>query len=155
MPLLFTLSFLFRQQLLRHEMKEKLEEEMLHTITVPEAEVQWIRSEKEIRLEGKMFDIKFFYVRNGEYVFTGLYDEEETALNNYFEKNTDQNEAATNHVLSSLFKLLQSIYADDITETMPLADGPSTFCRLILKNTSPPFKDILTPPPQSAITYYL
>ena len=148
MPLLFTLLFLFRQQLIRHEMKEKLEEEMLHTIKVPEAEVQWVRSKKEIRLGDKMFDVKSFYVRNGEYVFTGLYDEEETALNNYFEKNTGQNKAATNHLLSSLFKLFQSIYTDDITETMPLVNGPITFCSLILQYTSPLFKDILTPPPQ-------
>ena len=133
-------------------MKEQLEEEMLHSIKVPVSEVHWVRAKKEIRFEGKMFDIKSFYVKNGEYVFTGLYDEEETALNNYFEKNTDQNKSATNHVLSSLFKLLQSIYSDDITETMPLADGPITFCPLILQYTSPPFKDILTPPPQLVLT---
>ena len=133
-------------------MKEKLEEEMLHSIKVPEAKVQWVRSKKEIRVEGRMFDIKSFYVKNGEYVFTGLYDEEETALNIYFERNTDQNKAATNHVLSSLFKLLQSIYIDDKTETVLLVDGPITFCPLILQYTSPPFKDILTPPPQLMLT---
>ena len=133
-------------------MKEKLEEAMLHTIKVPEAKVQWVKFKKEIRLDGKMFDVKSFSVSNGEYVFTGLYDEEETALNNYFEKNTDQNKAATNHMLSSLFKLLQSIYTSDITEPMPLVDGPITFCPLILQYTSSSFKDILTPPPQLMLT---
>ena len=152
MPLLFTLFFLIRQQLIRHEMQEKLEEEMLHTIKVPEAEVQWIRSKKEVRLDGKMFDIKSFYVKNGEYVFTGLYDEEETALNNYFEKNTDQNKAATNQMLSSLFKLFQSVFTNDLIETMGLVDGPLTFCPLILTYNSPPFKEILTPPPQLVFT---
>ena len=90
MPVIFTLLFLYKQQQIRHEMKEKLEEEMLHTIIVPVAEVQWVKYKKEIRYEGKMFDIESFTVKNGQYIFNGLYDDDETALNNYFEKNTDQ-----------------------------------------------------------------
>lgn len=153
MPLLFTFFFLFTQQLIRHEMKEKLEKKMLHTIRVPEYKVEWVKFKKEIRVDGKMFDIKFFSIDNGEYTFTGLYDKDETALNKYFEKNTDQNKTAANHILSSLFKMLQSIYANDMTEPIPTATVSISFAPLILQHTSSPFKDILTPPPQLLLTY--
>lgn len=153
MPVLFTLFFLYKQQLTRHEMKERLEEEMLHTIIVPDTDIQWVKFKKEVRIKGKMFDIKSFSFENGQFIFTGLYDEEETALNNYFEKHTGQNEKGTNQLLSSLFKMLQSIYGNDVEEAMPSAAGSVSFPPLIFQHTSSPFRDILTPPPQLVTSY--
>lgn len=149
MPVLFTLLFLYKQQLIRHEMKEKLEEKILHTIIVPEAEVQWVKYKKEIRFGDKMFDIKSFTIKNGQYSFTGLYDDEETALNNNFEKNTEQQNERGYQVLSTLFQLLQSMYPGDPCETLAFENIPQVFRPLILQRISSPFKNILTPPPQA------
>jgi len=149
MPVLFTLLFLFKQQLVRHEMKEKLEQEMLHTIIVPVAEVQWVKYKKEIRFQGKMFDIKSFTIKNGQYSFTGLYDEEETALNNHFEKNTEQKNEREHEVLSTLFQLLQSVYPGDPDETLVFENISRAYRPLILQHIPTPFINILTPPPQA------
>ena len=57
MPVLFTLLFLLRQQLIRHEMKEKLETSLLQTITI-QVKKKWCEiDEHEIWFNDKMFDI--------------------------------------------------------------------------------------------------
>ena len=149
MPVFFTLLFLYKQQLIRHEMKEKLEEEMLHTIIVPVAGVQWVKYKKEIRIQNKMFDIESITVKNGQYIFTGLYDDEETALNNYFQKNTEQKNESGSQILTTLFQLLQSVYAENPDATSVFKSISKAYRLLILQNISSPFLNILTPPPQA------
>jgi len=131
-------------------MKEKLELEMLHTIVVPQAEVKWVNHKKEIRVNDKMFDVKSFTLKKGQYIFKGLYDEEETALNNYFEKSTDQKNESGFQILSALFKMLQSIYPGDADETEISKKISNEYSPLILQHISSPFINILTPPPQQA-----
>ena len=149
MPVLFTLFFLYKQQLIRHEMKEKLERQMLHTVIVSRADVVWVKYKKEIHIHDKMFDVKSFIIKNDQYVFTGLYDEEETALNSYFEKNTKQKNERGCQVLSAFFQLLQSIYPGDSDEILISKNISKVYCPLILQHISSPFINILTPPPQA------
>ena len=148
-PVFFTLFFLYKQQLIRHEMKEKLERQMLHTVIVSRADVVWVKYKKEIRIHDKMFDVKSFIIKNDQYVFTGLYDEEETALNNYFEKNTEQKNERGFQVLSSLFQLFQSIHPRSFDETLISQNISKAYRPLILQHISSPFINILTPPPQA------
>ncbi len=150
MPVMFTLFFLYKQQLIRHGMKEKLELEMLHTIVVPEAEVKWVKYKKEVRVRDKMFDVKSFTLKKGQYIFKGLYDEEETVLNNYFERSTDQKNEKELHILSSLFKILQSIYPGDSEEALLSKSTSHEYSPLILQHITSPFINIITPPPQQA-----
>ena len=132
-------------------MKEKLERQMLHTITVSKADVVWVKYKKEIRIHDKMFDIESLTIKNDQYIFTGLYDEEETALNNYLEKNTEQNNEREYQVLSSLFQLLQSLYPEYFDEILASATISKAYCPLILQYISSPFINILTPPPQTCL----
>lgn len=150
MPVMFTLFFLYKQQLLRHEMKEKLELEMLHTIVVPEAEVKWVKYKKEIQINDKMFDVKSLTHKKGQYIFTGLYDYEETALNNCFEKNTKQKNEKGHQVLSAFFKLLQTMNPDNSDQAILPKKNSKFFCLLILQPISSPFINIFTPPPQQS-----
>lgn len=129
-------------------MKERLEEEMLHTIILSTSAVQWVKYKKEIRVDGKMFDIKSFTIINENYIFTGLYDEEETKLNNYLEKHSNQKNDTENNVLSSLFKMLHSLYANEAREELTQGRFTRSYSPLILQHTSSPFRNILTPPPQ-------
>ena len=130
-------------------MKEKLERQMLHTVTVAQTNVVWVKYKKEIRIHDKMFDIESFTIKNDQYIFTGLYDEEETALNNFLEKNTEQNNESEYHLLSSLFQLLQSIYPESFGEILASSTISKAYCPLILQHISSPFINILTPPPQA------
>jgi hypothetical protein len=82
MPLSLFLYWKVQQLILRHEMKEKLEQSNLVTIEIPAASVQWYEDDEEIVVQGRLFDIKSYYARPGRdvMIFTGLFDDEETEL---------------------------------------------------------------------------
>jgi len=101
-PMLFICVFHMQQQIIRHEMKEKLEQQSLHTITVTAKDFQWIEEGNEIMIDGKMFDIHSYSQQNGTYFFTGLFDEEETRLVQQLEKTTDH--TSENKILNLFFQ---------------------------------------------------
>lgn len=129
-------------------MKEKLEDEMLHTIVVPAKQLIWVKYKKEIRVGEKMFDVKSMRVENENYIFTGLFDDEETALNNYLENYTDQKNDSGSQLLSSLFQLLQSSFIEGERCSLITDVAINTYPLFTLQHISFPFKNILTPPPQ-------
>ena len=148
MPLFFTLFFLIKQQLIRHEMKERLEKEMLHTIVVPKKEVQWVKYNKEIRVGDKLFDIKSYSEKNGLVSFNGLFDDEETALNDLMERDTN---GKNQNNLAQLFHWLQAPCLTVYFDPGIIYNNKKGFSSPILLNISSPFLNIPTPPPQDMI----
>ncbi len=146
MPFLFTLFFLIQQQIIRHEMKEKLEEELLHTIAIPKEQAVWVKYNKEISVGNKLFDVKSFSEKNGMYIFLGLYDAEETALNELMEKESDEKNG---NEYSQLFQWLQSPCTGLAFDSYLVSGHNKIFCFPILQHISSPFINILTPPPQA------
>ena len=57
-PLLFSVLVLVKQQIAQSQRNEKFNKEMLHTITVSSADIYWVKPEKEILFNGKLFDVK-------------------------------------------------------------------------------------------------
>ena len=146
MPLLFTISFLIRQQIIRYEMKERLEKEYLHVITVPEDQLIWVKYNKEIIIGDKLFDVNSFSEKDGLYFLVGLYDEEETALNDLLEKDTDDKKE---NEIAQLFQWLQSP-CTSLSFEPGIIITHSKICSFpILLHISSPFINILTPPPQA------
>lgn len=82
LPLSLFLFWKVQQLVVRHEMRERLEQSNLVTIEVPAAEVQWFEAEKEIIIEGHLFDVKSYTRIPGTYKigFTGLFDEAEDEI---------------------------------------------------------------------------
>ena len=146
MPVLFTVFFLLKQQMIHHEMKEKLETSLLQTITIKEKEVFWM-DDHEIWVNEHMFDIQTKKLENGIYTFTGLYDEEETNLVKKYKETTEKNNEE-NQLLSSLFELLESTFIEDNANSLVADLIIIEYRPLILQHTSSPFINILTPPPQ-------
>lgn len=149
-PFALVLIFHIQQQAVRYEMKEKLEEQVLQTITVSEKNVQWVKKNKEILFNGKMFDVKSFSIENGLFKFTGLYDDEETALNEQMENNFNKNNKSSSLLISNLFQWLQSAYPGDNNEMLVIENQTKLIPRLINTMLTSPFKAILTPPPQKS-----
>ena len=54
-PLLFIIAFSVKQQAIRHRMKERMENQSLHSITLNNNEIHWAKKGKEIRVNGIMF----------------------------------------------------------------------------------------------------
>lgn len=153
LPVLFTLFFLFKQQVIQHMMKERLEQQHLHTITLPESEVQWVKQKKEILVQDKMFDIKSYTKIDGQYFFTGLFDEEETSLNKILEKDFDRKNESGNQLIVQLFQLLQAVYpvtVNDIITTITLYKHKATYYQLLITFGH---KKILLPPPRFDYKY--
>jgi len=145
MPVLFTILFLCKQQLIRHEMKEKLEKEFLQTITITSDKVAWAEYNKEIFVGDKLFDVHSFSEKNGLYFFIGLFDVEETALNEFLEKET----GGETELLVQLFQCLQSPCIPLSIDPGVIADQNNTSLFPILLHTSSPYLNIPTPPPQA------
>ena len=146
MPVLLTGFFLLKQQMIWHEMKEKLETSLLQTITINEKDVVWM-DDHEIWVNEHMFDIHTKKLENGKYIFTGLYDEEETNLVKKHKDTTDKNSEEA-QLLSSLFQLLQSAFIEDETNLLNTDLIITEYRPLILQNIPSPFISIITPPPQ-------
>ena len=141
--------FLIQQQQkkIQYEMKDRLEEQWLLTVSVFQEDVHWIKPGKEIWLKGRMFDIKSSNIKNGTYTFTGLYDEDETMLVKQLQKNQPENTAG-NKVLAQLFQLLMSpidYFSLPLTFTKKIQ---TEFLATATPLLSTPFISIITPPPQ-------
>lgn len=79
-PVLLLLAYQVQLCYNRFEMLERLEEESLHTITIPKTDLHWAIPGKEIRLGSRLFDVKDLKY-NGDFVqFSGLFDDEEAEL---------------------------------------------------------------------------
>jgi len=127
-------------------MKEKLEEEFLHTIVIPEEQIMWVKYNEEINVGNKLFDINSYSEKNGLYFFLGLFDAEETALNDLLEKENDEK---NENEFSQLFQWLQSPYTSLAFDSYVIKDDSKIFCFPILLHIPSPFINILTPPPQT------
>ncbi len=147
-PLLFIIIFSVKQQAIRHRMKERMENQLLHGITLIDNEIHWLKEGKEILVNGKMFDIKSISQNNGLTTFYGLYDEEETQLKTVFEKGCKKKIADENMLLSQLFQCLHGFYFIPAA-TSPFLSGKQLHeVSLNSPKIQSRFKTILTPPPQ-------
>ncbi len=80
LPCLYCLYFQVKHHLIRQEMREKLERDNLQTVIVPVKDFRWYEEDREIVVDGTMFDVKSIQQRGDNYIITGLFDEAETEL---------------------------------------------------------------------------
>ncbi len=146
-PLLFVIIITIKKHDVRQRMKEELESDQLQTIILPENEVAWM-DKHEIWVNDHMFDIHSSKLENGVYTFTGLYDEEETQLVEQ-ERNATGKTKEQNRLLVQFFKCLP-LFCSQPTEIFRIStlDFYNSF---ISTHPVNPFREILTPPPQSLI----
>jgi hypothetical protein len=74
----------FHSQYQLHEHKEQMEKKLLQVqsveIVVPATSVEWEFWGKEIRINGKLFDLLSIEFKNGQAICKGIFDEEEEIL---------------------------------------------------------------------------
>ncbi len=106
-PLCIFSYYIIKQKIVQVQMEEALEKTLLQTITIANAEVQWEEEGKEIIINGKMFDVKYFVINGDNIIVTGLYDDAETVLKTKVEKllahKNSTNTPLDNLVLKFLF----------------------------------------------------
>ena len=106
----YLISLQVKQKIVRHEMLEKLERSHLQRISIATDRIQWYEEDKEIIVDGKMFDIKSSKVVNDSTIFYGLYDHEETSLKQQVESIVN-NKSARDEKSQAIGKFLfQQLY---------------------------------------------
>lgn len=147
-PLLFIIFTSIKQQEIRHNMKRQLEIKMLHTITLAKNDVYWLKEGKEILINGRMFDVKSFQpAGNGKINFTGLYDDDETALINKVKENQQNDTDTGGKLLAQLFQLLQSFCNNSHAEIF-IPSLNNNHLPGIEQRLASQYITILSPPPQ-------
>lgn len=128
-------------------MKEKLEKEMLVSLTIDGKELQWVKKGKEILVGGRMFDIKTIHFDGKKYKITGLFDDDETALDKKLEEQ-QKKESSSEKFIAHLMHLIQGVFFDTQVENSVLVKNQNLF--EVSNNTisSSPFRSVPTPPPQ-------
>ena len=148
-PWLFVLVFHIREQVIHHRMEERLEASMIHhTVTIADNEIHWEEKDREIWVDGKLFDIKSSHSENGVTHFTGLYDDEETILKKQLKENLDRNGHNDKHLISQLISSLQQLFFEEYSETTGIFFTTRSALAFDSQQLPFPFCDISTPPPQ-------
>ena len=80
LPCLYCLYFQVKNHLIRQEMREKLERDNLQTVIVPVKDFRWYEEDREIIVDGTMFDVKTISVANGIATVIGIWDHREKEL---------------------------------------------------------------------------
>jgi hypothetical protein len=146
MPIGLFVTGKVQQLIQKHEMMEKLEHAQLQTITLPETSVEWYEEDKEIIVNGRLFDVKSYHKVPGtiDVSFTGLFDDAETEIEAKVKKllrHKEKNDAAKKLLAWLFFCPLQD------TETIShvyLINEPD-FTLYITHNI--PIPDLSTPAP--------
>ncbi len=82
LPLIFIIILQAWQFYLNLTVEERIEEGKIETVIVEEHRVVWQEAGREVTIDGEYFDLVTWKLEGGKYIFTGVYDEEETAVNN-------------------------------------------------------------------------
>ena len=80
LPLLLSVCIYLKQTILQNQRKQRFETEQLQTITVLCEKTVWVKAEKEILIDGKLFDVKFYKTVDQKIILTGFYDNKEDKL---------------------------------------------------------------------------
>jgi hypothetical protein len=147
LPLTFCVVTEMKQQHLKQVAREMLEKINLKTIILPAHEFQWTETGKEISVHGELFDIKCYSIKNGKFIFYGLFDNDETALDK-LEHNWTNNEQE-NNLLTELFQVLQSVFHNSSRVQEPNRELANQYPYLSPDKLSFQPKKIITPPPQA------
>lgn len=126
-------------------MKQRLENQRLQTIILPEDAVVWM-DKNEIWVNNQMFDIHSKKLENGNYIITGLYDDDETELVSQ-QHNTREKDEFQNKLLVEFFKCLP-VFHNQTKEIYATSFDRHCYNLLIPQDPITQFRKILTPPPQ-------
>jgi hypothetical protein len=104
-PLLFTLFSLLpfaalvllqgAQWYLKYTAGERMQHHQVITVSLPVAHVVWHKKDKELSIDGKLFDVESSHLSNGTLTVTGFYDDEEISLISLLSKLTSPEKNST------------------------------------------------------------
>ena len=79
-PLFAFVVLCTQKKIVQYKMEERLEVVALKKIVLKKGTFSWVKSNNEIKVNGKMFDVKYYSIKDDEISFVGLFDEDEEKL---------------------------------------------------------------------------
>jgi hypothetical protein len=107
-PLIFFIGFVVKERMIKNEMKNNLETSSLKTIIVNEADIQWADENKEVFINGNLFDVKSYTIADGKITLTGLFDTDEVKLHSQLQNFMQQKDDSNTPLNQMAFKFLFS-----------------------------------------------
>jgi hypothetical protein len=154
LPFLSAFLFQLRETSIKQHMRKELKEKTLQTVVVCENDFHWLEPGREILVQNRAFDVSSYKYENGNYIFTGLFDDEETILLSQLQKKQEEENTAGNKALVQLLDLFpasqESVDTELLLLTAILKQYPNFDSRLSSK-----YESIITPPPKPDITILL
>lgn len=120
LPLLVSVGYILQKQYVRHQMKEHLEKVSLQTLLLQPNQLHWAKPGKELWVNNQLFDVKEMQLTAKGYLIQGLFDTQETAIN---QKAAQQSESQSNDSQLAMQWLLLSLYPP--TENVTLLPVPT------------------------------
>lgn len=105
-PVLAISSLSIAKKIVQHRMVEKLEHANIQTVIVKKSSFVWVKMNKEILVNGRMFDVKSYSFHDDLIVFKGLFDEDEKSIINSLNKLAHKNKEGSLQSLKLLNILL-------------------------------------------------
>lgn len=151
LPWLFICSFYLRQNQIRNKMKEKFETGAPHQrLSIPDHAINWVKTGKEIVVNGKMFDIKTAYSENGITHFTGLFDEEETLLKKHWQEGWNRQSSLDTSLITQFINFILSIFRDSGDHASPVLLQIENYYSTVGSKLPQEISNVLTPPPKAS-----
>lgn len=149
LPCIYCLYFQVNEYRIWQQMEEELESGQLQTIIVPVQNFHWHEENREIIVDGMMFDVKTISLEDDHYVVTGLFDEEETSLHIAMGKLQSQpSSGADTELISELIS--QTLIQPVFTGMHLVKDSKLSFKAIIpTEKLYTTILSIHTPPPRS------
>ncbi len=148
MPVFFSFYFTIHQDIIRHQMEERLENTFLQIIQIKKADLVWVKKGKEIRVGNRLFDIKSINEKNGVCEIKGLYDADEDLLHEKLNKTQRNTKQQSQQLVIDFFFQLYTSSEMNLNEV--LAVGISTkysnYFEILLPS---PASELLSPPPNT------
>lgn len=93
MPALYGVYLQASRLLIKLQWQERLEQERQVTLMLPNDQIRWQEEDREIIVDGQLFDISRIKPGKDSTQFTGIYDEAESAIEKSIEHYFNQQEA--------------------------------------------------------------
>ena len=106
LPLFLSVGIFIKQQLVQQQRTQRFKTELLKTFTIKAEKVDWVEVGKEIRVDGKLFDVESFKVSGANIIFTGFFDGKEDKLVQQIVKLEKQKNQSENPLGQSVIKFL-------------------------------------------------
>jgi len=149
LPMLVAVYIEIKIKIVQHEMLEKMEQSHLQVITVDSNLVRWKIKNKEIIIGDQLFDVKYAVYEGNKVNFYGLFDREESRLENIIEKNMSGNESSKEIKRITRFLLqLQFLKNHSNQFCIILNTKPHKFISKNIEMIPNQYLKIITPPPK-------